>query len=119
MVDLHFLSKTKADNPTSYFRNLMAQVDLLDTTRGGQGEVHSRTWKSVFSPERCIRSTAGKAEQDPAVGCPRLALKLLEASTRMPRPVLACKHLNHITSFPIFKAEKMLVQQVDLKVHNT
>lgn len=32
MVDLHSFSKTKADKPTSYFRNLMTQIELLDTT---------------------------------------------------------------------------------------
>lgn len=51
LIDLHFLSKTKVDNPTSYFRNLMAQTELLDTTHETKKCWHSRTWKSVFSPE--------------------------------------------------------------------
>lgn len=72
----------------------------------------------MFSQERGIRITAGRAEQDPAVGCPRLALKLLEASTRIARLVPACKEQHHIASFHVFKAEKMPVQEVDLKVHN-
>jgi len=64
-----------------------------------------------------ISSTASRTEQDPAMGCPRLALKLLEASTRLPRAVSACKHPHRITSFHIFKAEKIPMQQVDPKVH--
>lgn len=52
MVELHFLSKTKVGNPTSYFRNLMTQIELLDTTHWYQREVHSRMWKPVFFPRK-------------------------------------------------------------------
>lgn len=110
LIDLHFLSKTKVDNPTSYFRNLMAQIELLDTTHWHQEVLTLQNMEICTFTRRGNRTTFGRAEHGSAVGCLRLALKPLEASTRIPRLILACKHLHHITSFHTFKAEKMPVQ---------